>query len=445
MSANSLKNLGSLEGICRTLARSWSQARGLVSEVSARMILGRAVFCDIADSVSAGAAISICPRHPFSESDLFAGPRNASVCFVDLTKGLHGSVCIQPGVFLCTMGVMMACGGTVVFADVTTDSSAVVTRTYDIRDLIGQFPLSSKPDFTANGILTATPWAPDVEVPEDRAQDIVTKIQTTVDFNSWNTVGRISEKDGDLTVTNSVGVQRDIENLLGKLREARSLCVTVNARFIAVGYQATGIYEMLDAASAANPKPGIGGSKPLSASTATEGLISACKEAKDVHVIESTIDMPNGAGGYSVQGGSFTYVTKMEEIRDGDKVIYCPHTACCTFGAMLNVVNSVVSADHHYVTVDLRPEWSQPQWRTRAQLDADGKPKSEKPAIRFTDDPLSCDDGQWRRDPIRTADGCGSARSGIRATGASRFPADSSRRFPQTKKRALSRQEANRQ
>lgn len=152
----------------------------------------------------------------------------------------------------------------------TTEDLArnVETRTYDIRDLIIAIPdFTNAPDFslTDNGNNTGTGTGgtggfgggggsgrglfgnnsnnnndEDEETPTraELVEQITNLIRTTIGVGTWQEdggqLGTLSELGGQLIVTQTPEVHRQISSLLEKLREQRSIQVMIEARFLTV-------------------------------------------------------------------------------------------------------------------------------------------------------------------------------------------------------------------
>ena len=127
-----------------------------------------------------------------------------------------------------------------------------VLEIYDIRDLLfvvprfddaPEFDLSSALQSSQGGGGGTSPFqnagqAQD-DVPfEDRVEEIVNLIQTTVDPNGWVDNGgetsSISQLNGNFVITTTPRNHRAIIGLLGKLRAVRALQINVEARFLTV-------------------------------------------------------------------------------------------------------------------------------------------------------------------------------------------------------------------
>jgi type II secretory pathway component GspD/PulD (secretin) len=126
-----------------------------------------------------------------------------------------------------------------------------VLEIYDIRDLLFVVPrFDDAPEFDLSSALQSSQGGgggspfqsggeDDDEVEfEDRVEEIVNLIQTTVDPNGWVEVGgdtsSISQLNGNFVVTTTPRNHRAIIGLLGKLRAVRALQINVEARFLTV-------------------------------------------------------------------------------------------------------------------------------------------------------------------------------------------------------------------
>ena len=148
--------------------------------------------------------------------------------------------------------------GIIKIATQATLDEDTYTAVYDINDLLMEIPNFKDAPFTdleksieqslAQRLNRGTtPWATcddaDDEAPLDpqrasRLQTIIDLIQETVAHDSWRerggTVGVIKEINGQLVITQNSAAQRQIDSLLGKLREQRAIQIAVEARFLTV-------------------------------------------------------------------------------------------------------------------------------------------------------------------------------------------------------------------
>lgn len=134
-------------------------------------------------------------------------------------------------------------------------SQNVVTRVYDVRDLIINIPdFTEAPEFNLQSASQATAGAgggssnlfggggggADDEGPtrQELVDEIIQLIQDTIASDSWKdnggSVGSVRELQGQLIVTQTPENQRQLVRLLEQLRETRAIQVTIEARFLSV-------------------------------------------------------------------------------------------------------------------------------------------------------------------------------------------------------------------
>ena len=128
-----------------------------------------------------------------------------------------------------------------------------VLAIYDIKDLLVIVPnFDEAPEFNLQTVLQSaqggggqSPFQDqggqeqDDEVPlEDRVQEVIDIITTNVDSEGWQEsggdTGFIQQFQGNLIITQTPANHREIRGLLTKLREQRSMQVSVEARFLLV-------------------------------------------------------------------------------------------------------------------------------------------------------------------------------------------------------------------
>jgi len=150
--------------------------------------------------------------------------------------------------------------GTMKIATQATLDQETYTAVYDIQDLLMEIPIFNDSPMMDLGhayqrqkanLLAAEqrqmPWRfgddDDDEQDENperqsRIDKIINLIEETVAPDSWvergGTVGTIKEINGQLVITQNSSAQRQIGDLLGKLREQRAVQIAVEARFITV-------------------------------------------------------------------------------------------------------------------------------------------------------------------------------------------------------------------
>jgi type II secretory pathway component GspD/PulD (secretin) len=108
-------------------------------------------------------------------------------------------------------------------------ASHVVTRVYEIRDLITEHP-----DAPAAGRAEAAPQ-PTTQPQAKLVEQVQQLIQETVEPQAWRdaggTIASMRELSGQLIVTATPEMQRSIATLLHQIREGRGVQVTVEMRF----------------------------------------------------------------------------------------------------------------------------------------------------------------------------------------------------------------------
>ncbi|NOG54790.1 MAG: hypothetical protein HND57_10760 [Planctomycetes bacterium] len=129
------------------------------------------------------------------------------------------------------------------------------THVYDIRDLLINVPNFEPPNMDIDTLLErnnrrsmsdrvfgdyddGTDYDTERLTREERVEKIRDILTTTIDRRSWEInggdVGVIQELNGNLIITTTERNHRDISNLLDKLREIRSLQISVESRFLLV-------------------------------------------------------------------------------------------------------------------------------------------------------------------------------------------------------------------
>lgn len=130
-----------------------------------------------------------------------------------------------------------------------------VTHVYDIRDLLINIPNFVAPDMDLSNMLerdersnmsdrlfgeneSDEDYDNERLTREERIENIRTLLTTHIDRRTWEInggdVGVIQELNGNLIITTTPRNHRDISNLLEKLREIRSLQISVESRFLLV-------------------------------------------------------------------------------------------------------------------------------------------------------------------------------------------------------------------
>jgi type II secretory pathway component GspD/PulD (secretin)/tetratricopeptide (TPR) repeat protein len=150
--------------------------------------------------------------------------------------------------------------GTIKIATRQTLDKETYTAVYDITDLLQEIPIFNDAPLTdltqVNKRTNAAAAPKEAKRPSSRESDddddegghdperasrvrsIINLLQETVAPDSWRdrggSVGNINEINGQLVITQNSSAQRQIADVLGKLREQRAVQIAVEARFVTV-------------------------------------------------------------------------------------------------------------------------------------------------------------------------------------------------------------------
>jgi general secretion pathway protein D len=290
-------------------------------------------------------------------------------------------------------------------------NKAVVTRVYDITDLLInpnfdpriQNLTGGAAQITGNGgggggqTLQAT----QTTTTTTRAQqlmDIRRKIENTVEFSTWkdndpNGYGQIDDFNQQLIITQTSDVHSKVANLLAQLREAQAVQVSIETRFLTVSrhfIDDVGVNMSLgfnqknpnnwspititNATSSftASPSTGLPGSLGITpepgglVAQGTYGLlddfsvgliISAVEASKRLSVVHAPrVTLQNGQGATMYQLTFLPYVAGLNTTVATGAAIAAPIIAYATDGVLISIERALVTADHKYVTLDIDPE-----------------------------------------------------------------------------------------
>jgi type II secretory pathway component GspD/PulD (secretin)/tetratricopeptide (TPR) repeat protein len=295
----------------------------------------------------------------------------------------------------------------------------VVTRVYDIRDLIVNIPdFSDAPDFNledASGTGTGTGGGggglfggsdDDDDDEEDQlsreelVEQIIQLITETVAPDSWRdaggSIGAIRELSGQLIVTQTPENHAELQGLLEQLRETRAIQVTVEARFLTVqrnflediGFDADFVFnpdptnpwsnkfsEITVSQGSAqftqNPSTAVPGSIGGLATGSTTGLTVSGSFLDDFEVnflLRATqastsntlltaprVTLFNGQRAYVLVATQQAYVSDLTPVVAEGVGLFDPTIDVIESGVLLDV-QATVSSDRKYVTLTLRPQ-----------------------------------------------------------------------------------------
>jgi len=295
-------------------------------------------------------------------------------------------------------------------------NKAVKTEVYDITDLLInpnfnpsiQSISSSSAQVTGSGGSgsgTSFQQSSQTGSTTDREQqltDIKKKIENTVEFSSWkdndpNGYGQIDDFNNQLIITQTSEVHQKIQDLLAQLREAQSVQVSIEARFLTVtrhflesigvniGFTINGQnpqnwtpITITNGTSGFTQKPSTGipgslGTNPLPGLSIGDGgspagygllddftvsfLITAVEASSRLSVVHAPrVTLQNGQGATVYQYTYLPYVSSLNVSVATGAAIAAPVISYAQDGVQLVIERALVSADHKYVTLDIDPE-----------------------------------------------------------------------------------------
>jgi hypothetical protein len=260
------------------------------------------------------------------------------------------------------------------------NSDSLVTRTYDLHDLINRAllyqtpsPSLSQPSGDETADLTPPP------TPEQIQDDLINKIRGTIEFSTWATVPPMKFVDDTLIVVQTPAVQEKLARLLAKLNFANHPRPTIRleAEYFDVSAAPNGNQPFLRATT--NKKGG-----PLSADDVTT-IEDAAHNDPAIKVSSATIQVENFGGGYSFTGRNLRFITGYDRVSAGATTTYQQKIATRQIGTLFSILNAIVSADGQYVTLDLR--FQQNHLRGLKSLPSDQSPQLQiqMPMIDMTE------------------------------------------------------------
>jgi beta-lactamase regulating signal transducer with metallopeptidase domain len=248
----------------------------------------------------------------------------------------------------------------------------VMTRVYDIRDLLVHIP-----DFEDTPQLGVSKPLKDPGEPEAKAEKaadpdkaraeavshITTLVKETVDPDSWRdnggSVGQLRELQGQLIVTQTRDNQRQLVRLLTQLRETRAVQVQVEARFISLDLAALdeGLREKLRPAADAPPADKRGSTFLTDAEVNALIKQAKARDASATVVTAPRITLFNGQRAYVVVTNDRPFVSGFTAVQTGTpgEVRWEPQHSVVTSGVVLDVA-ATASADRKHVALTLRPQ-----------------------------------------------------------------------------------------
>ena len=247
--------------------------------------------------------------------------------------------------------------------------------------------------------------------PQDREtqlQDIKKKIENTVEFSSWkdndpNGYGQIDDFNNQLIITQTSEVHAKIANLLAQLREAQSVQVSIEARFLTVsrhfldevGVNLSFTIDPNSPTTAGGVPSGSNHFSPVTISNGTSGftanpstglpgsigtnpisglgisgiygnllddfrvslLLNALEASSRLSIVHAPrVTLQNGQGATMYQLTYIPYVSSLNVSVATGAAIAAPVISYATDGVRIVIERALVSADHKYVTLDMDPQ-----------------------------------------------------------------------------------------
>jgi bla regulator protein BlaR1 len=264
-----------------------------------------------------------------------------------------------------------AADGGVITISTYDELNKVVTRIYDIRDLLETRPdYDSDKDHPVGFPSSATHPVAEAPLPlSARVAAMIKLVRETIDPTSWQIPGRgsIQELNGQLVITQTPEAHEEIVSLFKQLRETRSIQILTTARFVVFdpGILPDGDAEWTAVRSAIKASGAHGTTR--SKATLNDACLSASQTAALLGMIEkekngSIRSAPklttfNGQRAYVLIQTQRAYVADFKVIRDdaGKFKSYEPIVDVAASGLTVDL-QATVSADRKYVTTSIRPK-----------------------------------------------------------------------------------------
>jgi hypothetical protein len=242
--------------------------------------------------------------------------------------------------------IVITLAGCLVASAIPAASDALVTRTYDLHDLINRILLYSDmpiPDLSQPQAEPAdlTPPATPAQIQEN----LIEKIRDTVEYSTWATVPPMKFEDENLIVVQTPAVQDRVSRLLHQLNLGNRPLPTIrlDAEYFDVTGATHGNQPFLRATT--NKK---GGS--LSADD-VNAIEDAARNDPGIKISSATIQVEAfNAAGYSFTGRNLRYITGYDRVATGSTTTFQPKIANRGIGTLFSIRVAIPSADGQYVT-----------------------------------------------------------------------------------------------
>lgn len=294
--------------------------------------------------------------------------------------GFAGIVCLM--IISFPRMILAGNGQDAVAPSATGTAEPLVVRTYDLQDLLESSSGSIGPKLSSiTGI--SSPQVESASLPEKSMRDIAAKIQDTIEYSSWNKSASIQIVGSKLVVTQTEGVQQKIISLLNQLREGKSTKLVVKYRLVVVEPGAAKNIAVRLAESAARTSAKLGGT--FLGDSEADALVAGTEDDKNINVFQSSIKVNNGSGAYALQCEGVPYVVSVAVSAAGGHTTYTPTTAVFNKGLEFDLVRALVSADHHYVTMDVDVGWSRLESLETVAVANDPNLNYQRPRVGFAE------------------------------------------------------------
>jgi len=254
----------------------------------------------------------------------------------------------------------------------------IVTRVYDIRDLLVQAPNYEAPDFNI-GVKPKPPATQPAETRDQLVARLINLLKDTVFPDTWQEPaaaskplpnspdlskmlaarpGAIRELSGQFIIRQTRPAHDDLLRLLKQIRETRALQITVEARFLLFDPTAFP-KEVADLLKPAAPDAPVTTSPHTLTRQQVNILLSAFSEQQSAVTMSAPrVSLLNGQRAYVLVATQRAYTSNLKVDRSvPGKPKYEPETEVAESGVMLDV-QATASQDRKYITLNLHPQVS---------------------------------------------------------------------------------------
>ena len=261
--------------------------------------------------------------------------------------------------------------GGVITISTYDELNSIVTRVYDIRDMLVQIPdFDSDKGHPVGFRSGATRPVAEPPMPlSARAAAIIKLVRETIDPVSWNkpSRGSIQELNGQLIIAQTQENHRGIIQLFQQLRETRSIQILTTTHFVVFDPSVlpqddpdwAAVRSLNQTASAGGTtKPKAILNVPCLTAGQTAALLSIIEKQKDAAIRSAPrLTTFNGQRAYVLVQTQRAYVADLKIIRDehGKTMSYEPVVDVASSGLTVDI-QTTASADRKYITMSIRPK-----------------------------------------------------------------------------------------